>query len=171
MLLNKGIGFGRTSPGRERVLLACAACKSRCAAALVEFAIVGALTFILIVGLMVGGLGVYRYNLVATMAREASRQASVHGTQYAKDTGNKAWTDSDVYNNVIAPLAVALDTSKLNYQVTWNTSNSPYRTLVVNNQLVAVNNTVTVIVTYQWISEAYFGTVNLTSTSVTPMTY
>jgi hypothetical protein len=156
-------------PGGKPQLLS----KLRPAAALVEFAFIGSLTFLLIAGLLIGGVGVFRYNLVATLARDAARQASVHGTQYAKETGNKAWTSSDVYNNVIVPEAIGLDLSKLTPppSVTWNTSNSPYRTQIVNNQFVTVNNTVTVTINYQWVSLGYFGTINLTSTSVTPMTY
>jgi Flp pilus assembly protein TadG len=145
--------------------------KSRRAATLVEFAIVGSVTFLLIIGLVVGGMGIFRYNQVASLARESSRWASVRGTQYQKDTGKPAATAADVYNNVIAAEAVGVDLTKLQYSVTWNTSNSPYRTQIVNNQLVAVNNMVTVVVQYQWIPEAYLGGVTLRSTSVTPMSY
>jgi Flp pilus assembly protein TadG len=145
--------------------------KSRPAATLVEFAIVGSVTFFLLIGLLVGGMGIFRYNEVASLAREGSRWASVRGTQYQKDTGKPAATQADVYNNVIVPEAVSLDLSTLKCFVAWDTTNSPYRTQIVNHQLVAVNNTVTVTIHYQWIPEAYLGGITLSSTSVTPMSY
>jgi hypothetical protein len=145
--------------------------KLRRATTLVEFAIVGSVTLLLLIGLLVGGMGIFRYNEVASLAREASRWASVRGTQYQKDTGKPAATPADVFNNVIVPEAFGLDLTKLQYSVTWDTSNSPYRTETVDHQLVVVNNTVTVTIHYQWIPEAYLGGVILSSTSVTAMSY
>jgi Flp pilus assembly protein TadG len=142
----------------------------------VEFALVGSLTFLLIIGLMVVGMGIFRYNEVASLARQGSRWASVRGTQYQKDTGNPAASAGDIINFVTGQ-AAGLDTSQLTIQPTWNTSNSPYRTQIVNNQLVSVNNTVSVAVSYQWTPEVSWigtlmgGSINFTSTSVTPMTY
>ncbi len=40
-------------------------------------------------------MGIYRYQQVASLAREGARYASVHGSQYAADTGNAAATASD----------------------------------------------------------------------------
>jgi Flp pilus assembly protein TadG len=143
--------------------------RSRRAAALVEFAVVGSVACLLLFGLLVGGLGIFRYLQVASLARESSRWACVRGTQYQADTGNAAATATDVYNNVIKPEAVALDLSKLTYSVTWNTNNSPYHTTIVNNQLVGVSNTVTVTINYQWVPELFFGGVTVKSTSVSVM--
>lgn len=143
----------------------------RRAATMVEFAIVGSATFLILLGLLVGGLGVFRYQQVARLARDASRWASVHGTQYAKDTSNSAATPQDVYNQVIAPNATDLDLSHVTYSVTWNSSNSPYHTATVNGQQANVANTVTVTVTYQWIPEAILGGITLSSTSVSVMSY
>ena len=145
--------------------------KPRRAATTVEFAVVAPLTFLLLLGLLIGGMGIFRYQEMAHLAREASRWASVHGTQYATDTGKPAATANDVYQNVISNQAAALDLSKLTYSVTWNTSNSPYHTTIVNNAVVPVTNTVTVTVTYQWIPEAFLGGITLSSTSVSTMSY
>jgi hypothetical protein len=131
---------------------------------------VGPVAILFVLALVIGGMGIFRYQELASIAREASRWASVHGAQYQQDTGQSMATAQDVYNNVIAPNAIALDTSKLSYSVTWNTDNRPYHTTIVNNQLVPVQNTVTVTLTYQWIPEAYFGGFTLTSTSTLPMT-
>jgi Flp pilus assembly protein TadG len=135
----------------------------------IEFAVVAPIAFFFILALLIGGMGIFRYQQVASVAREATRWASVHGLQYQADTGNTAATDVDVYNNVIAPNAIGLDLSQLTYKVTWNTDNSPYHTTISNNQVVGVRNTVTVKLTYQWIPEAFIGGVTMTSTSTLPM--
>jgi hypothetical protein len=122
-------------------------------------------------GLLVGGLGIFRYQQVARLAREASRWASVHGAQYATDTKNPAATAQDVYNNAILPNATGLDLTKLTYSVTWNNSNSQYHTATVSGSQVQVAKTVTVTVTYKWVPEAYFGGATLASTSVSVMSY
>jgi Flp pilus assembly protein TadG len=99
---------------------------------LVEFALVLNIFSILIVGIVVIGLGVFRYQEVSLLAREGARWASVHGTLYAKATGQPAATASDVYTNAILPRLLALDTSQLTYSVTWSTSNQPYSVTVTN---------------------------------------
>jgi Flp pilus assembly protein TadG len=138
---------------------------------MVEFAVVGSATFLILLGLLIGGLGIFRYQQVARLAQDASRWASVRGTQYAQDTKNPAATAQDVYNQAIAPSATGLDLSQLTYSVTWNASNSPYQSSIVNGQQVKVANTVTVTITYQWIPEALFGGITLGSSSVSVMYY
>jgi Flp pilus assembly protein TadG len=124
----------------------------------------------LILGTVVGGYGVFRYQQIALLAREGARYASVHGGQYQLETGNKAATAQDVYNNAIAPFATNLDLAQLTYTVTWTNSNMPYDTNTDYEKPVA--NTVTVTVKYKWIPEAYFvGPIILTSTSTLPMSY
>jgi Flp pilus assembly protein TadG len=143
----------------------------RPAATMVEFALVGSITFLLLLGLLIGGLGIFRYQQVARLARDGSRWASVHGTDYAKDTNNPAATASDVFNTVISPNATGLDPAHLTYSVTWNAANSPYSAQLVNGQMQNVANTVTVTITYQWVPEAYLGGITLSSTSTTVMSY
>jgi Flp pilus assembly protein TadG len=138
----------------------------------VEYAIVCPALFLLLIGMVVGGLGVFRYEQIAALAREGSRWASVHGGMYAQENGKTAAAATDVYNNAILPMAVGLNTGDLTYSVTWNTSNYPYSTTISGGQVVAVTNTVQVTVSYKWIPEAYLaGPFTLTSTSITPMSY
>ena len=123
----------------------------------------------LILGTVVGGYGVFRYQQIALLARGA-RYASVHGGLYQQETGNSAATAQDVYNNAILPFATNLDLTQLSYTVTWTKSNMPYDTTSDYEKPVA--NTVTVTVKYIWIPEAYFmGPIALTSTSTLPMSY
>jgi Flp pilus assembly protein TadG len=143
----------------------------RPAATVVEFAIIASGTFLMLLGLLVGSLGVFRYQQVARLARDASRWASVHGTDYASTTGNAAATAQDVYTQAITPGSAGLDLTKLTYTVTWNASNSPSHAGTVNGQSVKVANTVTVTVNYLWIPEAFLGGINLSSTSVSVMSF
>jgi Flp pilus assembly protein TadG len=135
---------------------------------MVECAIVFPLACLLLFGLIIGGLGVFRYQEMAHLAREAARYASVHGALYAQETGKPAATDQDVYDNVILPNAFTLDPNQLNYSVTWNTDNQPSHT--ANGK--QVTNTVTVTVSYQWYPGLYLtGPITLSSTSTVPMSY
>src|SRR5579883_203583 len=129
----------------------------RSGTSMIELAVVGPVVFLLLLGLLIGGYGIFRYQQIARLARDGSRWASVRGTQYAHDTGNTAATAQDVHDQVIAPNAAGFDLSKLTSSVTWNSSNSPYHMATVNGSNVQVANTVTVTVTYQWIPEAFLG--------------
>jgi Flp pilus assembly protein TadG len=140
-------------------------------ATLVESAFIYPVTFLLLVGLVVGSLGMFRYQQMASLSREAARYASVHGQQYARDSGNSAPTPQDIYNTVVAPAAVGIDLNQLSYSITYNTSNDPYRVKIVNGDIVPVTNTVRVTLTYQWLPEAFLGGVTLSSTSEMPMSY
>jgi Flp pilus assembly protein TadG len=137
----------------------------------VECAVICPAVFLFVIGLVVGAIGIFRYQEMAALARRAARYASVHGAQYAKDTGNAAATPQDIYNNAIAPNAVALDLKQLSYAVSYNTNNHPYHTGVINGTVVATQNTVTVTLNYQWVPEAFLGGITLSSTSVMPMLY
>jgi Flp pilus assembly protein TadG len=145
--------------------------RQRAGASVVEFAFVCPVTFLLVFGLIVGAMGVFRYQEVATLSRETARYASVHGTKYAADAGTPAPTPADIYNSVIAVKAVGLDLNRLTYSITYDTSNEPNHVRIVNGDVLPVTNIVTVTLTYQWIPEAFLGGVNLRSTSVMPMSY
>ena len=142
---------------------------------LVEAAIAIPIIVMLIIGTCIMAIGIYRYQLVATLAREGARYASVHGTQYAAVTGNAAATRDDVYNNAVLPMAVGLQTANLSCTVTWNTANSPTSpnpNAGTAGQPAILYNSVTVTVTYQWTPEFYItGPINLQSVSVMPMSF
>jgi Flp pilus assembly protein TadG len=159
-----------------------------------ECAVVYPVTFFLLLGLVIGAMGIVRYQEVAALARAGARYASTHGAQYRKDTGmgvgsagassgtltnNVYWysanptasTGSDtswtglIYDNGIRPNLVALDSNYLQVQVGWPP---------VINQAKPDNwpgSTVTVTVTYQWLPELFLiGPINLTSSSTMPIT-
>jgi Flp pilus assembly protein TadG len=132
--------------------------RDRRGATTVEFAIVASTVLLLIIGLIVGALGVFRYQEVARLAREGARYAAVHGAAYSRVTGNPAATATDVYQNAILPRAVILTPSRLSSSVAWSPDNQP-------------GSQVTVTVQYQWLPEAYFGAMTLSSTASIPISY
>jgi Flp pilus assembly protein TadG len=127
-------------------------------ATVVECALVFPVFIGLVFGLVVGGMGVFYYQEVASLAREGARYAAVHGAQYAQVTGRPPATPQDVYNNAIAPKLVVFQPNQINYSVTWNPD---------NNQ----GSLVTVQVTYHWIPEAFLVPIDLTSTATLPVSY
>jgi Flp pilus assembly protein TadG len=153
----------------------------------VEFAIVANVTLFLILSMMVGALGIFRYDEVAHLAREGARFASNHGGKYHQDgidakTGVAQIATSDDMRAYLLKKAVLLDPDKLTIKATWSgagtvtPSNTPIYTdsnpnLVPPAQLT-IQNYVTVTVTYEWFPELYrVGPITLTSTSTMAMAY
>jgi len=123
-------------------------------AQVLETAIVLPVVMMLTLGTCSTAMGVYYYQLVATLAREGARWASVHGPTYQAEHTANAPTSQDVYNNAILPMAVGLTPAQLTCVLTMT------------------SNTATVTVTYPWTPDLYItGPLNLTSTSVMPITY
>src|SRR5262249_40606723 len=121
-------------------------------AALVEAAIAYPIMFVLTVGVIVIALGMFRYQQVAAVAREGARWASVHGGQYASETGNSMATSSTVYSTAMLPLAAGLLPSALNYSVKWDDSGEMPTYTSGGNTLT---NHVTVTVKYSWTPEVF----------------
>src|ERR1700687_2538688 len=57
--------------------------RRRSAATLVEFALVGPVALIILLGILDVGLAVWSYNNVAEAVREGGRYAQIHGSKYA----------------------------------------------------------------------------------------
>jgi Flp pilus assembly protein TadG len=144
----------------------------RSGATVVECAVVYPVVFLLVLGLLVGAAGIFRYSQLASLTREAARYASVHGAEYAYEMKVTAPTPADIYNNIVLPRAEGFDPTQLTYSITYNTSNSPYHTILdSNSNVIPIQNSVTVTLNYQWIPEGFLGGVTLSSTSVMPMSY
>jgi len=159
----------------------------------IESAFVYGLLMVLVAGLIVMAMGVFRYQEMAHLAREAARYAAVHGGQYQQENAAaiNAGTlpnvnDNYLTQNVIKARAVSLDPSKLTVQVQFNMSSGSYdwddtanngdrwpssqRSISGTNY--SETNTVSVTLSYQWFPEWFLaGPLTLTSTSVMPMCY
>ncbi len=142
----------------------------RSGATTVEAAFVLPLTFVLMLMMVVGSMGVFRYQEVATLAREGARYASTHGYQFRRDSGldlgtPEEWKD-DIIDNAIRPQMIALDPNRVTFTVTWPD--------VINQPGKPDNwpgSKVDVTVSYDWVPEwGLVGPIRLTSTSSMPIT-
>jgi Flp pilus assembly protein TadG len=122
----------------------------------VECAVVYPIAIMLIMGTVVVGLGVFRYQQLQSLAREGARYASVHGPAYVlAQSGNTEASTSSVLAHVQS-LAVGL--SGLNCTaVTYSSSTLPC--------------TVTVTLTYTWTPEGMFRSQTWTASSTVVVTY
>jgi Flp pilus assembly protein TadG len=168
---------------------------------IIECAIVYPIVFFLILSTFIGGMGVFRYQQLANAAREATRFASTHGGQYAQENsaaiaaGTLPTVDKKyIINNIINPKIFLMDTSQITTTININTpgatsvqvydwdktdnypdGNQGRQTHVatdISGTTYTVTNTVQVTVSYNWMPEWFLtGPINLTSTSVMPMSY
>ena len=128
---------------------------TRCGVAMVEFAVVGPVFILILIGLIVGGLGVFRYHQVTALAHEAARYASVHGRDYARVSGQPSATSEILLAKVIQTRAAGLDLRQLTCELTWGSDKS----------------TAIVTVRYQWTPEAFWSPVTFSSTATAFVTY
>lgn len=127
---------------------------SRRGSALVEVAFVGPVALLLIIGIIVAGIGVYRFQQVSTLAREGVRWASMHGPKYEKQTYSPPITADDVFEKAIAPmLGSSGSKSGFNVELEWG----PNRGSVI------------VTVSYPWQPQAFFKPVDLRSRAEAPV--
>jgi len=148
----------------------------RTGAALVETALIYPILFLLILGIILMGITVFRYQQVAHAAREGARYACVHGDKYHEETGNAAATDATIYTNAIEPQIAGMHSDNVTYSVTWNQSNKQTYSYVYTDpstgktSVKARANTVTVTVSYSW-NTGLFGVIPVSSTTVMNMSY
>jgi len=145
--------------------------RHRPGAAMVETALVLGVIFFMVVGMVVLGLGVFRFQQTASAAREAARWASVHGGMCAQETGQPAATPETVKSQTIPRFTTGLDPNQIKaFTVTWDDDSKMPTYFDAKNQ-VQKSNAVHVTLTYQWLPEVLLGGITLTSTSEMPMTY
>jgi len=144
--------------------------RQRRGATLVEVAFVFPVVIFLILALIVGAVGIFRYQETCYAAHEGARYASVHGTDYAREQNATAATPQDVYDNAIKPRLMMLDPARVTYSVTWDKANSPVS--VPTDYEKPVQNTVTVTVSYDWLPELFLvGPITLRGSSTLPVSY
>ena len=123
---------------------------------LAECAVVYPLTIFLLLGIVVTGLGVFRYQQVASLAKQGARWAAVRGEKYQSEQGKSAPTGPEVLAYVKTRSA-GLDLKLLTCT-----------TFTLTKGTAA---TATVTLSYQWTPEVFTSPVTLKSTSVATVTY
>ncbi len=147
----------------------------------VEAAFVYPVMIFLLLMLIVGGMGVFRYQQVAFLAREAARWAAVHGSNWQNETGQSAATQDRIRSDVVVPLAAAMDPAQLTVQVQWVNGatgqaqawdGSAQAPSTVNAAGDKVTNRVRVTVSYTWVPAlAGTGPLSFQSVSEVPMAF
>jgi hypothetical protein len=127
---------------------------------LVEMSMVGSTALLLLIGMIIMGLGVFRYQQLGSLAREGARWASVHGPGWQSNQAGAMPTSSTVMTSAIKPMAVGLDTTKIVCDLEWPSPNG-----------TAPTGMVSVTLTYTWTPEAFLSPVTLKSTSTVPILY
>ena len=146
-----------------------------------EAAIVYPILFFLVLALIIGGVGVSRYQQVALLAQEASRWTCVRGAGWEKDSNSPPLTVSQIREEVVLPMSVGLDPNKLTVAadwingvtgdvVPWDSSNRKPTTPNSNQDQVA--NRIRVTITYLWSPPFLLGgTFKLQSVCEIPMVW
>jgi hypothetical protein len=120
---------------------------------LLESGLVYSVTFMLILGTISIGLGIFRYQEMSWLAREGARWAAVHGPTCQSEQSQAAPTSTDVLTNAVYPRMTMLTQGNLSCTLTMTSG------------------VATVTLTYQWTPEAYLSPIPLKSTSVVPILY
>ena len=155
----------------------------RSGAAAVEGALIMSAMLMLTLGMIIGAMGVYRYNELAHLSHDCARFASVHGTTYASEnsaaiaasTTGYPTVDLTYLQNYVKNRAVLCKSSKfttISIQVVSSSGSADWS--LTNNAITSNGdqNLVQVKLVYAWTPEAWFTqSVNLTHTAVLPMSY
>jgi Flp pilus assembly protein TadG len=143
----------------------------------VESAVIYPVLFMLLLGIVIIGLTIFRYQQCAHAAREGARWASVHGSAYCREQSKPATTDQDVIDNAVSPQFAGIASgTEMTCTVVWPNGQNPTRTVNVVDpitgltEVTALSNTVEVTVTYSW-NAGFFGTLTVASKSVNQMMY
>ena len=121
----------------------------------VECAAVYPVAILLLMGTVIMGLGVFRYQQIQFLARQAARYASVHGPTYASEKSQSTAATSSVlaYVQGLAVGLDGLDCTAVNYSST------------------TMPCTVSVTLTYNWSPGPLFSSMKWTVTLTMPVTY
>ena len=144
----------KTFPPRTRAVTSVAS-HPRQGSSIVEAAIVLPIAFLFVIGIIVGGLGVFQYNQLTGLTRECARWASVHGRSWQRSGGGQRPSAGDLVTEVLEKRSTAIDPKKIECKLEWD----PTETVV------------TVQLRYRWVPDAYFSGGVFSSTAVMFVSY
>ena len=155
--------------------------RTRKGAAAVEGAVVYPSFFALLFMLVVGGMGVFHYQMCACLANEAVRFACVRGKSWAKETGQASPTQQQIFDQCVAPAAIGMYLANLSIAVVvidpasgtavnWDTS--PKFTYTVSSTGTAQTTRVRATVSYNWFPELFLvGPYTMSAVAEQPMEF
>jgi Flp pilus assembly protein TadG len=155
--------------------------RCRTGALTLEAALVMPLMMFLLLAMVIGGIGVLRFQQVACQARETVRFAAVHGGDYQIFTGAVSPTQQAIFQQVVTPMVAGMDITSLTLALQWIDQatgiaypwdSASKDVLSITPRGEYVTNTVRVTVNYQWAPDFLgVGPLFLRSTSEIPMAY
>jgi Flp pilus assembly protein TadG len=155
--------------------------RGRRGAVAVEAAIVYPVLLLILLLLVLGGIGVFRYQQVACLAQEGARQVCVRGLDWSKETKKDSPTEADIRRDIILPLAAGMDPNHLTVQVelidnttgavtNWDKSSKAALSTTPGGEMIT--NSLRVTVRYRWTPGVLFtGSWTLTSVCEIPMSF
>ncbi|HEX4610180.1 MAG TPA: TadE family protein, partial [Urbifossiella sp.] len=134
--------------------------------------------FVLVCGIITGGMAVFHHQQVACLAREGARWASVRGAPSQTDTGLPPPARDQIVARAILPLAVGMDPAGLavtvewvdngtNTVTDWDAATKDFRSVTATGEYVT--NAVRVTVTYQCGPGVFGSTLTVRSVTERPM--
>jgi Flp pilus assembly protein TadG len=155
--------------------------KTRKGATAVEGAVVYPSFFALLFMLVVGGMGVFHYQMCACLANEAVRFACVRGKSWAKETGATSPTQQQIFDQCVAPAAVGMNLTNLSVALvvvdpasgtSANWDSSPKFTYTVSSTGTAQTTRVRATVSYNWFPELFLvGPYTMSAVAEQPMEF
>jgi Flp pilus assembly protein TadG len=148
---------------------------------ILESALVYPPMLFLLLGFVICGMAVFRFQQVACLAREAARWASVRGADFQRDTNSESPAQQDILQQVVLPLATGMATEQLTLQVQWidqgsgiiydwDSATKDVRSVAASGDYVT--NTIRVTVVYQCAPSFFWmSPLDLKSTCEIPMAY
>ncbi|MBP3958456.1 pilus assembly protein [Gemmata sp. G18] len=150
----------------------------RTGATAVETAIVLSVLFLLVCGLIIGGIGVFRHQQVTCLACEGARWASTHGGEYEKEPNTSAVSLQQIIDQAVTPKTVGMNPADVSVKVewidrstdtAWDWDSAPRDMRSITPMGEYVSNTVRVTVTYRWPAGMFWGTTTMQSVCELPM--
>lgn len=93
--------------------------QSRSGAILVETAIVYPVFILFLLAIIIKGIGVYQYDMLACAAQEGARTLSMRGAAYSTEAKVPAYTQQKLRDEVVVPTAVGVPSSQIVVQAEW----------------------------------------------------
>ena len=155
--------------------------RARRGAAALEGAIVYPAFFMMLFMIIVGGMGVFHYQMCACLASEAARFACVRGNAWSKQAGIASPTHQQIFDQCVAPAAIAMHLPNLSISIAlvdpgtgtatdWDSSTKYATTTAADG--TAQTNRVRATVSYQWFPELFLaGPYTMNAVAELPMEF
>lgn len=144
-----------------------------------EFAFVAPILFMILLGILLGAIAIFRYQEMAWLAREGARYASTRNRQWATDASTTSGstktslTEAEL-RTYLQSRVFLIPADDLTVTAVWQESSSPQKVSFVEGITTVADNTVTVTVGYTFqlsVPLMTDQTITVSSTATSPLGY